>query len=141
MSWQNFYMDHAKAAAKKSKDSTAVGAALINEHGSVVLTAYNGNPRGVKDTPERLERPIKYLYVSHAENNLIAFAARHGIKTDGCAVAVTHFCCSNCSKILIQAGIKHIIYGSGKTSMPEEEFEAARVMLSEAGVTCEEYKE
>jgi dCMP deaminase len=138
-SWTNFYMDHAKAAAKKSKDSTAVGAALVNEHGSVILTSFNGPPRGVKDLPERRERPLKYLYAAHSEQNLISFAARHGIKTDGCCVAITHFCCSNCAKILIQAGIKHIIYGSGQTNMPEEEFIAARQMLFEAGVTTEEY--
>lgn len=139
--WTDFFMDHAKVAAKKSKDSTQVGAALINDQGSVILTSFNGPPRGVKDLPERRERPLKYYYAAHAEANLISFAARHGIKTDGCCVAVTHMCCSNCSKSLIQAGIKHVIFGSGKTSMPEEEFDAAKMMFSEAGVTTERYED
>lgn len=139
MNWTEYYMNHAETAKGKSKDSTQVGAALINDQGSVILTAYNGNPRGVKDLPERRERPLKYYYAAHAEANLISFAARHGIKTDGCCVAVTHMCCSNCAKSLIQAGIKHVIFGSGKTSMPEEEFEAAKMMFAEAGVSIEEY--
>lgn len=137
--WTDFFMDHAKVAAKKSKDSTRVGAALINDQGSVILTSFNGPPRGVKDLPERRERPLKYYYAAHAEANLISFAARHGIKTDGCCVVVTHMCCSNCAKSLIKAGIKHVIFGSGKTSMPDEEFEAAKMMFFEAGVTTEEY--
>lgn len=140
MTWNDFYMDHAKVAAKKSKDGTQVGAALVNDQGSVILTSYNGPPRGVKDKEERRTRPLKYLFAAHAEQNLVSFAARHGIKTEGCCVAVTHFCCSGCAKTLIQAGIKHVIFGDGKTNMPEEEFEASRIMFREAGVTIEEYK-
>lgn len=139
MNWTEFYMDHAKVAAKKSKDSTQVGAALINDQGSVILTSFNGPPRGVKDTPSRRERPLKYYYAAHAEANLISFAARHGIKTDGCCVVVSHACCSSCAKTLIQAGIKHVIYGQGKTSMPEEEFKIAFQMFDEAQVTYEEF--
>jgi len=112
-----------------------VGAVLVGPHREVLLTAYNGPPAGVKDLPERFERPAKYLYASHAEANLIAFAARLGIRTEGCTVYVTHMPCAGCARTLIQAGIVKVVVGPGTTSMPEEEFAAAEEMFREAGVT------
>jgi dCMP deaminase len=135
--WTRYLMGFAEHAATKSKDSTKVGAALVDSEGTVLLTGYNGPPRGVMDHPERRERPQKYAYVSHAEQNLVAFAARKGIRTDGHHVYVTHMCCAGCAKTLIQAGIRKVVYGPGKTSMPAEEFDAARAMFSEAGVVLE----
>jgi len=132
-------MEHARLAARKSKDSTQVGAALIGPDGEVRLTAFNGPPTGVKDTPDRFERPRKYLFASHAEANLIAFAARAGIPTKGCTAYVTHAPCSSCARTLIQAGIARVVFGDGKTSMPQEEFDAAAEMFDEAGVTRRSY--
>ena len=134
MDWDAYFMGFAKHAALKSKDSTQVGAALVGQDKEVRLTGYNGPPKGVYDLPERRERPEKYLYASHAEANLIAFAAREGIRTKDCRVYVTHFPCASCARTLIQAGIAEVVAGDGKTSMPKEEFEAALTMLNEAGV-------
>lgn len=134
MDWIEYYMGFAEHAAKKSKDSTKVGAILVGPSGEIRLTAYNGPPRGVEDTPDRFKRPRKYLFASHAEANLIAFAAREGIKTADCAVYVTHAPCASCARTLIQAGIDLIIHGDGKTSMPQEEFKAANDMFAEAEI-------
>ncbi len=134
MGWDEFFMEHARLAARKSKDSTKVGAALIGPDGEVRLTAFNGPPKGVADTPDRFVRPAKYLFASHAEANLIAFAARAGIQTKGCVVYVTHKCCASCARTLIQAGIKGVVFDGGTTSMPQEEFDAAKTMFNEAGV-------
>jgi len=134
LNWTAYYMGFAHWAAQKSKDTTKVGAILVGPDGEVRLTGYNGPPRGVLDTPERRERPAKYLYASHAEANLVAFAAREGIRTAGCTVYVTHAPCASCARTLIQAGVKQIVHGRGTTSMPAEEFEAARWMLLEADV-------
>lgn len=139
MKWAEYHMGFALHAAQKSKDSTKVGAVLIGPGDEIRLTAFNGPPRGVKDTPARRERPTKYLFASHAEANLVAFAAREGIITKGCAVYVTHMCCSSCARTLIQAGIRKVIFGPGTTSMPKEEFDAAAVMFAEAGVHLQEY--
>ena len=136
MNWDEYLMGFAKHAALKSKDSTKVGAVLVGPDKGVLLSAYNGPPRGVEDTPDRFERPRKYLFASHGEANLIAFAARQGIRTEGCSVYVTHMCCAACARTLIQAGIKRVVFGDGKTSMPDDEFEAAAVMFREAGVEC-----
>lgn len=138
--WPAYLMGFAQHAATKSKDSTQVGAVLTSER-RVLLTAYNGPPAGVGDNPDRRERPRKYLFASHAEANLVAFAARSGIQTEGCTVYVTHYPCAACARSLIQAGIECVVTGDGKTNMPDEEFEAASVMFAEAGVTVEEMRD
>lgn len=134
MSWTDYYLGFARHAATKSKDTTKVGAVLVGPDGEVRLTGFNGPPRGVHDAPDRFERPRKYLFASHAEANLVAFAAREGIRTAGCRIYVTHAPCAACARTLIQAGIVKVIHGAGTTSMPAEEFEAARQMFREAGV-------
>lgn len=134
MNWHEYLMGFALHAALKSKDDTQVGAALVGPNREVRLTGFNGPPRGVHDTADRRERPRKYLFASHAEQNVIAFAARQGIRTEGCTMYVTHHPCSACARSIIQAGIRCVIVGPGKTSMPEEEFAAAGWMFSEAGV-------
>lgn len=141
MNWTEYLMGFARHAALKSKDSTQVGAALVGPQREVRLTAFNGPPKGVKDSPDRFERPAKYLFASHAEANLVAFAARAGIQTDGCTVYVTHHPCSACARTLIQAGVRKVIVGAGTTSMPAEEFDAAATMFREAGVTVWEMPE
>lgn len=137
MDWHTYLLGFARHAALKSKDSTKVGAVLVGPNNEVLLTSYNGPPMGVDDTADRFERPRKYLFASHAEANLIAFAARHGIKTKDCQIYVTHCPCSSCAKSIIQAGITKVIYSNGMTSMPAEEFEAAITMFGEAGVHFE----
>ena len=138
MNWNDYLMGFARHAALKSKDSTQVGAVLVGPDREVRLTAYNGPPRGVTDLPERRDtRPEKYLWVSHAEQNLVAFAAREGIQTKGCTVYVTHHPCAACAKSLIQAGVSLVVIGDGTTSMPGAEFCAARMMFTEAGVVLQ----
>lgn len=134
MEWAEYLMGFAEHAARKSKDSTKVGAVLVDSDGTVLLNAYNGIPRGVSDLTVRYERPAKYLWCQHSERNLISFAARHGIKTLGLSVFCTHHPCSQCAGALIQAGIGKVVVGTGTTSMPDEEFEAAATMFREAGV-------
>jgi dCMP deaminase len=139
VNWLEWHMAHAELAAKKSKDTTQVGAALIGPQREVILTAFNGPPIGVLDSLDRRQRPTKYLFASHAEQNLVAFAARRGIRTEGCKVFVTHCPCAACAKSLIQAGVAAVTYGAGSTSMPQDEFEAALTMFKEAGVRVHQY--
>ena len=129
--WLTYFMGLAKLTANMSKDTTKVGALLVGENKEILITSFNGPPIGVKDTPERFERPAKYLFASHAEQNIIALAARNGIKTEGKTIVCTHSPCSACAKSLIQAGIKTVVIGDGTTSMPDEEFTAAYEMFSE----------
>lgn len=134
-SWDEHFMDMAILVAQRSKDpSTKVGCVVVSEDKIVVATGYNGLPRGVQDRSERMERPAKYLWTSHAEENAVAQSARVGAKLKGGTAFVTHHPCSRCARSLIQAGITKVVIGGGKTSMPDEEFEVARIMFKEAGV-------
>ncbi|MDE4591099.1 deoxycytidylate deaminase [Sinorhizobium meliloti] len=137
MEWPAYYFGFAEHAAKKSKDSTQVGAVLVGPEGEIRLTGYNGPPRGVNDTKMRRERPTKYLFASHAEANLIAFAAREGIRTKLCHVYVTHHPCAACARTLIQAGISCVVVGPASFangSAINAELDAAAEMFAEAGV-------
>lgn len=135
MRWHAYLMGFAHHAATQSKDTTRVGAVLVTPDGrGTILTAYNGPPAGVNDDPDRFVAPRKYLFASHAEANLIAFAARRGIRTDGCVVYVTHHPCDACARTLIQAGIRRVVTGDGVTRMPPEKFAAAAEMFAEAAV-------
>ena len=134
-SWDEHFMDMAILVAQRSKDpSTKVGCVVVSEDKIVVATGYNGLPRGVEDRSERMERPAKYLWTSHAEENAVAQSARVGAKLKGGTAFVTHHPCARCARSLIQAGITRVVIGGGKTSMPDEEFEVARIMFNEAGV-------
>lgn len=137
MNWTEYLMGFAKQAARKSKDPTQVGAVLVRDR-FVLCAGFNGPPRGVLDLPERFVRPAKYLFATHAEQNLIATAAREGIKVEGCDVVVTHAPCATCARLLIQAGVRSVFYGTGKTSMPVDEFMAAEIMFREADVVMEQ---
>jgi dCMP deaminase len=134
-SWKDYFMSMAELVASKSKDpSTKVGCVVVTEDKVVAATGYNGLPRGVQDRSERMERPAKYLWTSHAEENAVAQAARVGAKLKGGTAFVTHHPCSRCARSLIQAGVTTVVIGNGTTSMPDEEFDVARVMFLEAGV-------
>ena len=134
-SWQKYFLEMAEQVATRSKDpSTKVGCVISSEDKVVVATGYNGIPRDVLDKPERMERPAKYLWTSHAEENAVAMAARVGSRLRGGHAFVTHMPCCRCARMLIQAGISTMYCGDGTTSMPLEEFDVATQMFREAGV-------
>lgn len=134
--WPDRFLALARHVAGWSKDpSTQVGAVAVSPARAVVETGYNGLPRGVTDLPERMERPAKYLWTAHAEENLVAHAAR--ARLEGSTVYVTHFCCAPCTRMLINAGVARVCVGPGETSMPPETFNAAQAMFREAGVEIE----
>lgn len=126
-----------------SKDpSTKVGCAIFGPGMEIRATGWNGFPRGVNDTEERLnDRPTKYKFITHAEANAIANAARSGVALEGCSLLVTALHpCNDCAKLLIQSGIKKVY-----APLPEidgrwaDSFEVAATMFREAGVEVEFY--
>lgn len=134
--WQERFLSLAQAVAQWSKDpTTKVGAVAVAHSKQILETGFNGLPRGVHDLPERMERPAKYIWTAHAEENLVAHAARKVL--EGSTVYVTHLCCNACARMLINAGVAKVVVGSGQTSMPLEQFEAALAMFEEAGVELE----
>jgi len=134
--WHIRLLDVARMVGSWSKDpSTKVGCVVVNDDRVVLSTGYNGLPRGVIDDPDRMERPAKYLWTSHAEENAIAQAALVGARLAGATAYVTHRPCARCARSLIQAGVARLVIdASGTTSMPVEEFTVAEMMFDEVGI-------
>lgn len=131
--WHQRFLALAKNIAEWSKDPrTKVGAVAVDTARRIVETGYNGLPRGVHDQPERMLPPRKYLWTAHAEENLVAHAARD--RLEGTTVYVTHLCCASCARMLINAGVAQVVVGEGTTSMDPAEFETSMAMFAEAGV-------
>lgn len=104
-------MDIAEVIAERSHDAeTKVGAVLVNnESGAIVTTGYNGFVRGADDSILPTTRPDKYEYILHAEQNLIANSARHGISMDNCSLVCTLSPCKTCMRMLLNCGITKVI--------------------------------
>jgi dCMP deaminase len=111
------YIKRALVTSESSPDSeTKVGSILISKStGSVISEGYNGFVRGANDEALPKERPEKYKYVIHAEQNLIYNAARNGVRTDNCYIVQTHSPCVSCARALYQSGIDTVYY---KTNYP-----------------------
>ncbi|ATZ21635.1 deoxycytidylate deaminase [Mesoplasma tabanidae] len=136
LSWEQFFMTVAKVCAMRSKDpSTQVGAILVNNLNQIISTGYNGFPRGVDDDKFPWSREgewidTKYPYVAHAELNAIVSARTNLTDSD---VYVTLFPCNECTKIIIQAGIKKVFYLEDKYK-DSIEVKASKRMLDAAKV-------
>lgn len=118
--WNKRGIEVARTVAQWSKDqSTKVGAVVMMDDGTPLTFAYNGFARGVNDdVPERHERPEKYKWTSHAEENAIANLARTGQRALGATLYVTHFPCAGCARKIIQAGIARVVVDA--SSMNED---------------------
>lgn len=101
----------AEVIAERSHDAeTKVGAVLINNtSGAIVATGYNGFVRGANDSILPTTRPDKYEYILHAEQNLIANSARHGISMDNCSLVCTLSPCKLCMRMLLNCGVTKVI--------------------------------
>ena len=110
--WGDRYISLAKEISTWSKDpSTQVGAVVIGNNGEVLSQGYNGFPRSIKDTPQRLkDREKKYNLVVHAEMNAIYNASLNGVSLKGSTLYVYGLpICNECAKGVIQVGIDKVI--------------------------------
>jgi len=108
--WKQRWLKLAHEVASWSKDTVQVGAIIFDHNRNPRGFGYNGQPRGLDDqNPHRLHRPLKPLYFEHAERNVIFACARNGISCDGCTMVVTHWPCCDCTRAIIQSGIRELI--------------------------------
>ena len=140
--WGNRYTCLAKEISTWSKDpSTQVGAVVIGQNGEVLSQGYNGFPRSIKDTPQRLkDREKKYNLVVHAEMNAIYNASLNGVSLKGSTLYVYGLpICNECAKGVIQVGIDRVIATRPADYNKEwdESIKDAKALFKEAEV---EYK-
>jgi dCMP deaminase len=86
-----------------------VGALLVKDL-MIISDGYNGTPSGFENVCED-EHNVSYPYVLHAEANAISKVARSNNSSDRATLYVTASPCLECSKLIIQAGIKRVVYG------------------------------
>ena len=138
--WKKRFLKLSKEISEWSKDpSTKVGALIISEDKNIISTGYNGFPRGISDTEERLNnRELKYKFILHAEMNCILNALYNGRSVKDCILFVHGLPpCSECTKSIIQAGIKKVITDSKATDNWKESLKLSLEMLKEANVEIE----
>jgi len=137
LSWNEYFMSVAILSSLRSKDpNTRVGACIVNEGNRIVGIGYNGFPAGCSDDELPWGREgewldSKYPYVCHAELNAI-LNSDFG-RMVNCRMYVNLFPCNECAKMIIQAGIKQVIYINDKYP-DDEKFISARRMFKLAGI-------
>lgn len=143
ISWDEYFMGVAILSSKRSKDpSTQVGACIVNKDKKIVGIGYNGFPHGIDDDTfpwgkEGEYVDTKYPYVVHAEPNAILNSTSSLV---GCTIYVTLFPCCECAKLIIQSGIKEIVYISDKHSHDDSTI-ASKRLFEAAGVKLRQFKE
>lgn len=143
ISWDEYFMGVASLSAQRSKDpSTQVGACIVNDENRIMTVGYNGMPRGCSDDDFPWEREggildTKYAFVCHAEMNAILNCGTSDLRNT--RVYVTLFPCQECTKAIIQKGIKEVIYMSDKYH-DTDGAKCARKMLDSAGVIYKQYE-
>lgn len=124
--WDIRFMEMAKLVAGWSscyKSDRRVGAVVVRDK-RILTTGYNGAPSGVSSCVERGEclrvkqgipsgTRQEVCYAVHAEQNAIVQAAKLGLSLEGATLYCTHQPCSICSRLIINSGIKRVVYDLG----------------------------
>ncbi len=146
--WDKRFIDMAKVVGSWSscyQQNRHVGAVIVKNK-RVLTTGYNGAPSGVTSCVERgecLRRKLniasgtrqEMCYAVHAEQNAICQAAKLGISLEGATLYCTHQPCTICCRMIINAGIKKVIYAEG---YPDE---FSLEIFKDSGVECVKYEE
>ena len=136
ISWDEYFMGVAQLSSMRSKDEVSqVGACIVNQKNRIVGIGYNGFPIGCNDDLLPWEKndnflDSKYAYVVHAEPNAILNSS---VDLEGSKMYVTLYPCNECAKLIIQSGIKEVIYLEHK--YPDQDiFEASRRLFEMAKI-------
>ena len=145
ISWDEYFMEMAKLAAKRSTCLRRQVGAVIVQDKHVVATGYNGAPKGIPHCAEmggcyREKNNVpsgerhELCRALHAEQNAIIQAATYAQGIDGATIYITHQPCVICAKMIINAGIRRVIYQEGYPDPFSLE------LFGEAGVKLEQYR-
>ena len=143
--WDKRFLEMAELVATWSscyQENRQVGAVIVKDK-RIMTTGYNGAPSGIMSCKTRGEclRPkmnvasgtkLELCYAVHAEQNAIAQAAKLGVSVDGATLYCTHQPCVICCKMIINSGIKRVVYRYG---YPDE---FSIKLFAEAGISVEQ---
>ncbi len=152
--WDKHFLGLALYHSKLSKDpSTRVGSVIVGPDRELLSAGFNGFPRGIADTPERLnDRDTKLKLVVHAEMNALLAAARTGMRLKGCTL---YLCatddsgliwggppCTRCTVEIIQVGLSEIVSRPVKVGFSKwhDDLKMAHALIEESGIKYREVK-
>ncbi len=140
-SWSAYFMEMLPAIAARSCDpNTKCSCVIVGPDHEIRSTGYNGMPRGIVESADRLERPEKYFWIEHAERNAIYNAARCGTSLAGCTMYLSWVPCMDCARAIAQAGIAVLVCDKATTDARagdprwKPDFDRSTDLLREAGV-------
>ncbi len=144
-SWDAYFMALAKLVASRSTCLSRPTGCVVVKDKQIISTGYNGSMPGVAHCSDEgicYRRSIhapdagKYDFCRsiHAEANAIALASKKGLDLEGSSIYVTLFPCYVCTKLLVRAGIKEIIYESGYESADKERDQHWQEALKKTGL-------
>ncbi len=137
ITWDEYFMGVSMLSSLRSKDpNSRTGACIVNAKNRIVGIGYNGFPSGCPDNELPWENEgdfldTKYPYVCHSELNAILNSSGD---LDGCRMYIRTFPCNECTKAIIQSGIREVIYLHYSRPPESDIFVAARRMMDMAGV-------
>lgn len=148
LSWNEYFMGIALLSSMRSKDPhNQIGACIVDEESKRILSiGYNGLTRQMEDdkfdwnsTGEQTNilKNVKDYYVVHAERNAVLNYRGSMKDLEGKTLYVTWFPCTECTKEIIQVGIKKIVYL--RMYSKKELIEISKIMLEAAGIEVVEY--
>lgn len=136
--WDSYFMSIAKEVSRRANCTRRqIGAVLVRDR-QIISTGYNGTPKGIKNCSEGYcercssnvpsGKDLDKCSCCHAEENTIVQAALHGMQTKDAVLYTTFTACTQCAKMIINAGIKKVV---AKEDYPDD---LGTQMLKEAGV-------
>lgn len=131
ISWDEYFMAQSHLLSLRSTCSRlSVGATIVKDK-RIVSGGYNGSIKGDEHCIDVGCKVVEghCIRTIHAEINAILQCSKFGVGTEGATIYVTHFPCLNCTKSIIQAGIKEICYANDYRNN-----EYARELLEKSGV-------
>lgn len=127
------YMAMARIWAENSYCKRRKVGALIVKDRMIISDGYNGTPSGFENVCED-ESGVTKPYVLHAEANAITKVAKSGNSADGATLYVTASPCVECAKLIIQSGIRRVVYSDEYRLMDGVD------LLHRAGIETEQVK-
>ncbi|MBO7182375.1 MAG: dCMP deaminase family protein [Kiritimatiellae bacterium] len=142
--WDTYFMSIANVVATRANCSRRKVAAVIVSENRIISTGYNGTPRGILNCFEggcprcsgnvASGASLEECICVHVEQNAICQAAYYGIRLAGSTIYVTLTPCLTCAKMIINAGIREVVY-AGNYAFDEQ----TQKLLADAGVICRRY--
>lgn len=140
MNWDEYFMSIAVVVSLRSKDpNTKVGSCLVDENNHIIGTGYNWFIRNIDDNLFPTSREgswldTKYPYIIHAEANCLLNTVVSSLKNT--TLYCTLYPCNECAKLIIQSGVKRVVYLDNKHKN-DDIYVASERLFNSSSITVE----